>query len=495
MCPEGNENEKTPGNDGIPKEFYVCFWQDIKKYLLDSINFSIQSNQLSITQRQGIITLLPKPDKDLKHLKNWRPISLLNTDYKLITGAIAARIKLRLNKIISTNQTGFVKGRFIGENISHVLSLMDYCDENNIAGLFVSIDFEKAFDLLEWNFVIKCLKSFNFGPNIIKWINTIYCNISSCVINNGWYSCFFNLSRGMRQGCPLSPYLFIICVEILSIYINSHEGIKGITCGETEHKLSQYADDTALFLQYSEANLRNMIKTFDHFQQISGLKINKCKTNVMPFGALDSEQIVSTSDLTLQWSTDPIHYLGVRITPHKNILIDINYEPILNKMLQLSNIWSQRELTLFGKSVIIKSLLLSQLTFLMSVLPTPNEDYFNRANKIIFGFLWKNKPDKIKRNVLYNKKENGGLSLTHVKAQNTSLKIAWIKRLLSDAQANWKYFFIYYIQREINIRDFLLCNLGELDAQNVFKSERYPFVRDVFLSWFMFSYNSNPDEF
>ena len=143
------ESNKTPGTDGIPAEFYKIFWNDIKSFLLPSINASYAKGLLSISQRRGLITLIPKKDKSLCYIKNWRPISLLNCDYKIAAKSIASRIKRVLPSVINSDQTGFQKSRFIGENIRLLNSILSYTDIEKLPGLLLFIDFEKAFDTLE----------------------------------------------------------------------------------------------------------------------------------------------------------------------------------------------------------------------------------------------------------------------------------------------------------------------------------------------------------
>ena len=150
---------KSPGEDGLPSEFYKVFWLDIKHYLMESFNYSFINEELSITQRRGIITLIPKKSDPLK-LKNWRPISLLNQDYKIIAKLIADRIKISLTYLIDEDQNGFIKGRYIGQNITSILDLINFTDENDIPALLLSIDYEKAFDKLEWKFINKTLQFF-----------------------------------------------------------------------------------------------------------------------------------------------------------------------------------------------------------------------------------------------------------------------------------------------------------------------------------------------
>ena len=210
------DNNKSPGLDGLPAEFYKVFWQDIHTYLIDALNSEYKKGTLSISQRRGLNSLLPKKNKILYQLKNWRPISLLNCDYKIATKAIAVRMKTVLPSIINPDQTGFLKGRFIGENIRLIDGVIDYTEFKGIPGLLLFVDFEKAFDTLEWSFIVKTLHYYNFGPSFISWVKTFYSNASGTIQNNGWSSEFFPLSRGVRQGCPLSPYLLFYVQKYLA---------------------------------------------------------------------------------------------------------------------------------------------------------------------------------------------------------------------------------------------------------------------------------------
>ena len=164
--------DKSPGIDGITAEFYKVFWQDIADDLLDAINYGFEKGQLSVTQRRGKFKLIPKKDAELNQVKNWRPITLLNCDYKIAAKAIANRVKKALPKLINNDQTGFLKGRFIGENIRLIDGVIKFAATKNIPGLLLFLDFENAFDTVEWAFIHKTLQHFNFGPSLVKCINT-----------------------------------------------------------------------------------------------------------------------------------------------------------------------------------------------------------------------------------------------------------------------------------------------------------------------------------
>ena len=197
--------------------------------LLWLIASTMQNGEMSISQKRGIISLIPKKDKDKKYLRNWRSISLLNNDYKIVQKALASHLEKVLPMIISSNQTGYVKGRYIGESIRIITGMMSITKKKNTPGLAVFLDFEKAFDFIEWCYLQKCLEAFNFGPQLRQCTTVLYNNISSCGLkNHGFATKHFNPSRGVTQGCPLSGILFVIGVEILSNAIKRSKEIEGI---------------------------------------------------------------------------------------------------------------------------------------------------------------------------------------------------------------------------------------------------------------------------
>ena len=191
------KNSKSPGMDGFTAEFFKFFWIDLGKFILRSVNYAYKNDSLSVTQSQGIITCIPKPNKPRQFLKNWRPISLLNVIYKLMSSVIANRLKAVLNKLINNDQKGFISGRYIGENIRTVYDILFETKQQNIPGLLVSVDFQQAFDTVSWKFIDKTLDYFNFGPSIKKWIKLFQTGAQSCILQNGHLSESFTLQRGL----------------------------------------------------------------------------------------------------------------------------------------------------------------------------------------------------------------------------------------------------------------------------------------------------------
>ena len=248
------KNNKSPGPDGFTVEFFKFFFCDIGEYYVRSINEGLKNGQLSTTQYQGVITCIIKGDKPKQFIKNWRPISLLNVSYKILSSCIAMRIQKVLPNIIHNSQKGFMKGRYIGENIRLLYDILAYTKTENIPGLIITIDFEKAFDSVSWCFIEKALVFFGFPDNIVQWFNTLYRKPTSCISFNGQYSKWFSLGRGCRQGDPISPYFYLLCAEIMSLMFRKHGNIKGITLKEEVTLLSLFADDTSIFLDGSETH-------------------------------------------------------------------------------------------------------------------------------------------------------------------------------------------------------------------------------------------------
>ena len=175
------QNNKSPGCDRLTTEFYRAFWNIISTYTVNSFNYAFNAGNLSISQRQGIISVIPKKKKDTQYLKNWRPVTLLNVDYKIATKTIALRIEKALPHLINPSQTGYVKGGLLGESIRLILDIMEYTKHKDIPGVAVFLDFEKAFDSVEWNYIQKRLEATNFGPHLRQWIYVFYHNISPVV--------------------------------------------------------------------------------------------------------------------------------------------------------------------------------------------------------------------------------------------------------------------------------------------------------------------------
>ena len=432
------KNDKTPGIDGLPVEVYKFFWELLGHFLVRSIQMAYNSGEISITQKRGVINCIPKGDKSREYLKNWRPISLLNTDYKIITSVMANRMKSVLNDIISPDQKGFLKDSYMEENTRYVYDLIHYCKEKKKEGLLLLIDFEKAFDSIEWSYIRKTLQKYNFGPQFIKWFNIVYNNAESCVINNGRYSKFFKLMRGCRQGDPWSPYLFILMIEPLSQCIRHNINIKGINIGNKEIKVGQYADDTFLTLDGSLRSIQEIIQLFKDFQKASGLAINVEKTQAVKLGISNSNRDEICPILEIPY-IQKFKLLGIKFSTNLEEMYELNFRDKIINIKKLIQIYQGRNFSLMGRITLVKMHMLPKLVHVLTVLPTINPKYIGEISSILTKFIWNNKPSKIKLDALVQNYKDGGLKMIHVETFCKASKLVWIKRIY-DAKINnsWK---------------------------------------------------------
>ena len=425
------KKNKSPGLDGLPAEFYQTFWQDIKQVLVNAYNECFEKGELLPSQRKSVLSLIYKKG-DKYDIKNYRPISLINADYKILASVLAKRLKSVLPFVIHTDQTGFIENRYIGSNVRLVSDIIEYADAKLKGGALIMLDFEKAFDSLEWRFLEQSLAYFNFGPEFMKWVKVLYKHPIATIKNNNFLSEDFNLSRGVRQGCPLSAPLFTVAVEVLAIKIRQTNSIVGFPIPnemktERETKLSQYADDTIIILgnALDTDQALNIIKKYG---QVSGLRLNLHKTVGVPLG-VDKENIPSLSP-QIAWTLNPVKVLGVYVGGTEDECNKLNWDGKITNLERLLNSWKQRNLSLFGKITIIKTLALPNIIYCASMAIVPPEVY-KKIEKLVYGFIWNSK-DRIKRNQLINKIEEGGLNMVDIKSRLDSLKAIWVKRILTE---------------------------------------------------------------
>ena len=354
---------------------------------------------------------------------------------------IATKIKNVLSTIVHHNQTGFINDRYIGETVRSIFDLMDFTLSKNIPGILIFIDFHKAFDSLEWKFLLSCLRVFNFGPDFIRWVEIFYKNIQSCVLNKGFASDFFALERGVRQGDPLSPYLFVLAVEVLAIAVRQNTCIKGISIDGQETKLLQYADDTTATL--SDLNsARAFFDLLDTFKLLSGLAINYSKTEGMWIGSCRNN---NSKPFGIKWPSEPIKALGVYYSYDLTLLREKNFLENLDKIKKLLNLWSSRGLSLYGKVTVIKSLVIPKFVYICSLMPVADE-FVKELNRLVYKFLW-NGTDKATRLSTINDYAKGGLKMIDLDCMIKSLRLAWLQRIYNVTEGPWKWYLSHLLAK------------------------------------------------
>ncbi len=413
---------KSPGCDGLTTEFYKKFWHVIKEPFTEMLNETYEQGELPYTMRKAILALLYKKGDNLL-LKNYRPISLTNYDYKILCFVLANRLQKVLKNIINEDQTGYIKNRYIGTNARLLCDYFEHCDNFEVPGILLMLDFEKAFDSIEWNFMYKILEKFNFGNNFIKWVKILYNQPIISIKNNGWLSGDIPLSRGVRQGCPLSALLFVLSVEVMATSIRKNPNITGFQCNDTEIKQSLYADDTTLLLNDFES-LDEAINTVNKFSEVAGPILNKEKTEGILLGTLKNTVLAHNG---IKFTNDAVRALGIYIGHDKEKCYEKNWTEKIEKMKLVLEKWKSRSLTIFGKILIIKTLVISKMVHTMSILNTP-EEIIKDIEKLMFKYIWESN-DRIKRNTLIGSKYNGGLKMLDIYSKDRALKAGWIKRL------------------------------------------------------------------
>ena len=209
-------HDKSPGSDGLTCEFYVQFWATIGPDLINVFNYAVRNGLLSRSQRTGVIILLYEKGKKELLKKNWRPITFLNIDYKVLTKCLAHRLRKVMPAVVNCDQTCSVKGRSIFETTSLIRDTIDYINLTNAPGPLLCIDQMKAFDRLSWDFMFRTLSELGFGTNFINFVYISYTDIFSMIKLKGYVSEPFSLHRGTRQGCPLKALLYVLRSELLA---------------------------------------------------------------------------------------------------------------------------------------------------------------------------------------------------------------------------------------------------------------------------------------
>ena len=257
---------KAPGCDGLSIEFYDIFWDLLAPVLVNLYQKCIDNGLLNRTARLGLISLILKKDKDPVYIRNWRPLTLLNMDYKILAKLLATRMKLVLDDIIGYQLTGFMEGRNISDNIRKTIDIVAHVNRAKMSALIVNIDYEKCFDRIEYCAVFGSLRYFGFGEKFIHMVSLFFNKFQFCTQNYGYTSDCAAKTRGVNQGCPISPYIFLVCSEVMAHKIKKNPLIRGFTLGNVEHIISQFADDTILFLSFEQISLENAVKVMQEIE-------------------------------------------------------------------------------------------------------------------------------------------------------------------------------------------------------------------------------------
>ena len=369
---------KSPGPDGLTIEFYKSNWTIIAQDLTDVFNEIHSTTYIPKEMKLGCITLIHKKNTT-ELLQNYRPISLLNTDLKIYTKLLANRLKKSLHQVINAQQYARP-----GSQLFHVLTLLrDMQQHSSSRGydhFYISLDFEKAFDSIDHKWLLRVLTRFGFSPKFVQTVATLYFEATSEVSVNGFRTRPFTIERGVRQGDPLSLFLFLIAVEPFLIAVRNDNKISHIQIpGRFKIKTLSYADDITLTISDNKSVLR-VFEVLQSLEDASGLRINQSKT----CGMHTAKKTNAISLPRIQWEEKSLHLLGSSIGAHESVAS--LWDKCIRNITATAKHYSTFFLTWAAKSLIVKSKMLPLVTYIANAYPPP-PNIKQRIYRIIEKFI------------------------------------------------------------------------------------------------------------
>ena len=394
---------KSPGQDGLPLEFYLTFWDILAPDLMTVFMDLERLDKLPDSFREGIVTLIGKKG-DKTDMTNWRPITLLNLDCKLFSKILASRMSLFLKDLIHPDQACAIPGRKITDSLVLIRDTICYARDRNIRLIVLNLDFEKAFDRVSHQYLFKVLQKMGFPERFLAWVGLLYRGITSKVIINGHLTKAVEINCGVRQGCPLSPLLYIACIEPLAQILRRDQGIRGVRVpgsGGQHTKCILYMDDVNIACT-DLLSINRTLDLTDWFGRASGSKLNRNKTQAQFYGPW-TETELTRLPMTVTQTEQRI--LGVKFDREGDGTT--NWPDVVGKIRKRLGYWGLRGLTMEGKVLIIKVMILPLLLFIGSVFTPPRQVLLD-LERAIFYFLWGSKWEPLRRDVMKKPREKGG---------------------------------------------------------------------------------------
>ncbi|XP_035541522.1 uncharacterized protein LOC118344586 [Juglans regia] len=414
--------DSSPGPDGFSSGFFRCCWDIIKEDLMEAVSEFFQKHLLPRYYTASFIVLIPKVDSP-NGFDKFRPISLCSVVYKICAKIIVGRLTKLLSKMISNEQGAFIPGRSIFENISITQEMVHSINKKTNGGnVLVKLDMSKAYDRVNWNSLIHVLVAFGFSPQ--------FCALIKLCISSPWYSImmngtsmgFFKGERGLRQGDPLSPYLFVIMQEVLS-------------------RMLKKAFDIGKIGRFTQA--RGLMEVLHLYELWTGQILNKSKSAIFFSNKIPAHRKSSLLHLTgFSEGSFPFKYLGVPIVVGRLKVCD--FGELIGKVSKKIAGWKMKLLSAGGRVILLRHVLSSMATHLLAVLPVPN-GVFKVLNRIMSSFFWGNSDGRGKRkwvawkNICYPTEE-GGLGIRDFGDVQRALHMKFAWHLLRG-QSLWADFF------------------------------------------------------
>jgi hypothetical protein len=427
-------SEKASGPDGFIGCFYKKCWFVIKEDLVQALTFfyNNQTAKLGLVNTAHIV-LLPKI-QDAASLSDFRPISLINSTAKIITKILANRLAPHLDEIVSIAQNAFIRKRCIHDNFIYVQRVIQLLHKKKKPALFIKLDISKAFDSINWSFLLEVLDNLGFSTKWRDWIASLLGTATSTVLINGQPTKEIKHERGLRQGDPLSPMLFILAIDPLQriIQMAADKGILSPVLPKAANlRCSLYADDAAIFAAPSSTEIDHLHKILEFFGRCSGLTINIAKTEIYPIRLATDVVIQLLQNFQGKVCTFPGKYLGLPL--HIRRLRKIDVQPLLDKIGARISGWKGRFLTTAGRETLVKSVLSAQPIYHMTAFPELKW-LVKKIDRLRRSFLWRGEtPDKVYGgHSLVNwptscrPKPKGGLGILDLERFACALRLRWL---------------------------------------------------------------------
>lgn len=390
----------------------------------------------------SFIALIPKT-QDANMVKDFRPITLVGSLYKIIAKILANRLFPVLGDIVSEVQSAFVANRQILDDPFILNEIVQWCKRKNKQSMIFKVDFEKAYDSVRWDFLMEVLKKFGFGDRWCSWIQGCLVSSKGSVLVNGSPTSEFQFYKGLKQGDPLSPFRFLLIMESLHLSVQwvVDAGLfKGISiCSSLKLSHLFYADDAIFMGQWSETNINTIVKVLDCFHQASGLRINIHKIKIMGLSVSNDKVTQAAAKIGCASFKTPFWYLGTKVGGAMSRIK--SWEEIVSKFKSRLSKWKMKTLSIGGRMTLIKSVLNSLPTYHMSIYKVPKK-IINSLESIRCHFFngidhLSKKPIWIKWEKVLAPIDKGGLEISSLYALNRAILFKWIWRFYTHESSLW----------------------------------------------------------